>query len=121
MEVFTPEKPTVAKGGPVNSRVGEAAAKRTHGAVDKAAGAAGSAVQAASTAIDHAAASGHQAINRVEETVQPAERWVSEKTSALMTAPKNAVADARQYITTHPWQSVGVALVTGILLGRRTR
>lgn len=120
MEVLTPEKAPVAKSGPVSGRVGEAAAS-AHGAVDKVAVAAGSAVQAANTAIDNAASSGHQAIKKVEETVEPAERWVSEKTSALLTAPKNAVADARQYITTHPWQSVGIALVTGILLGRRSR
>ena len=121
MEVLTPEKPaTLAKNSPVSGRVGEAAAS-AHGAVDKVAGAAGSAVQSANTAIDHAAASGHQTINKVEQAVQPAERWVNEKTSALLTAPKNAVADARQYITTHPWQSVGVALVAGVLLGRRTR
>ena len=119
MEVFTPEKLTIAKSGHVNSRVGEAAAS-AHVAVDNAAGAVGSAVQADSIAIDHAAAFGHQAISRAEDTVQLAERWMSEKTSALMTPPQNAVADAHQYISTHPWQSVGVALITGILLGRRT-
>ncbi len=120
MEVSTPGVNPSVKSGPTNARISEAAGS-VHGAVDRVAGVAGAAVQSASSAIDHAAASSHQAINKVEETVKPAERWVNEKTSALMTAPKNAVADARQYIVTHPWQSVGVALVTGILLGRRTR
>lgn len=120
MEVSTPGIVPSTKSGPTNARISEAAGS-VHGAVDRVAGVAGAAVQSASTAIDHAAASSHQAINKLEESVKPAERWVSEKTSALLTAPKNAVADARQYIVTHPWQSVGVALVTGILLGRRTR
>lgn len=120
MEVTTPGTGSTTKINPTNSRVSEAAGS-VHGAVERVAGVAGAAVQTASSAIDHAAASSHEAINKVEETVKPAERWMSEKKAALMTAPKNAVADARQYIVTHPWQSVGVALVTGILLGRRTR
>ena len=120
MEVSTPGTNTAAKTGLTNARISEAAGS-VHGAVDRVAGVAGAAVQSASTAIDHAAASSHQAINKVEETVKPAERWVSEKASALLSAPKNAAADARQYIVTHPWQSVGIALVTGMLLGRKTR
>lgn len=103
-----------------NGFVGEAAAS-AHGAVDKVAAAAGSAVQTASSAIDNAAASGHQAVKKVEDTVRPAENWIYEKTDAVLAAPKNAVADARQYIATHPWQSVGVAVLAGMLLGRRTR
>lgn len=120
MELPTPGTNPAVKSGPTNARISEAAGS-VHGAVDRVAGVAGAAVQSASTAIDHAAASSHQAISKVEENVKPAQRWVNEKTSALLTAPKNAVADARQYIINHPWQSVGLALVTGMLLGRRTR
>ncbi len=118
MEVSTPRTNPSAKTGP--GLVSEAASS-AHGAVDKVAAVAGSAVQTANTAIDHAAASSHHAINKVEETVKPAGRWVSEKTNALLAAPQNAVSDARQFIVTHPWQSVGVALFAGMLLGRRTR
>ena len=120
MEVLTPGTNFIAKGGQPSGRLSEAASS-AHGAVDKVAAAAGSAVQTANTAIDQAAAAGHQAVNKVEESVKPAERWVSEKTEALLAAPKNAMADARQYIVTHPWQSVGVAVFAGMLLGRRTR
>lgn len=120
MEALTTEKPTQAKSGPVQGRVGEAATS-AHGAVDTVAGAAGTAVNAANNAIDNATTWGHQAINKAQEAVEPAERWVNEKTRALLTAPKNAAADARQYIISHPWQSVGIALIAGILWGRRTR
>ncbi len=109
-----------AKVGPVNGRVGEAAAS-AHGAVDKVAAAAGSAVRTVGSAIDDAAASGHQAVNKIEDTVKPAQQWLNEKTDALLAAPKNAASDARQYIVVHPWQSVGVALLAGMLLGRITR
>ena len=120
METSTSGNNSSLKPNPINGRVGEAAST-AHGAVDKAAAAAGAAVQTVNTAIDRAAASGHQAVDKVQETVKPAERWVSEKADALLAAPKNAVADARQYIVTHPWQSVGFAVFAGVLLGRRTR
>nr|WP_295775332.1 hypothetical protein [Rhodoferax sp.] len=120
MEVNTSGTNSATKSGQTNGRVSEAATS-AHGAVDRVAAAAGSAVQNVSSAIDHAAASGHQAVNKVESTVKPAGRWINEKTDALIAAPKNAVADARQYIVTHPWQSLGVAVVAGMLLGRKTR
>jgi ElaB/YqjD/DUF883 family membrane-anchored ribosome-binding protein len=120
MEVSTLKENSPAKAGPLNGLV-SGAASSAHGAVDKVAAAAGSAVQTANTAIERAAQSGHQVVNKVEENVKPAERWVSEKTSALLAAPQNAAADARHYIVSHPWQSVGVALFAGVLLGRRSR
>lgn len=109
-----------AKVGPVNGRVDEAAAS-AHGAVDKVAAAADSAVRTVSSAINNAAVSSHQAVNRIEDSVKPAQQWLNEKTDVLLAAPKNAVSDARQYIVVHPWQSVGVALLTGMFLGRITR
>lgn len=120
MEVSTSGTNTSPKTSPADGRVSEVA-NSAHGVVDKLAAATGSAVQSVNTAIDRAATSSHLAVNKVEETVKPAERWVNEKTDALLAAPKNAVADARQYIVTHPWQSLGVAVVAGMLLGRRTR
>lgn len=106
--------------GTVNGRVSEVASQ-AHGAVDKAAAAAGSAVQSVNSAIDHAAESGHQAVTKLEAKVKPAEQWLSEKTETALAAPKNAISDARQYVVTHPWQSLCVALFAGALLGRRTR
>lgn len=119
MQVSSPTENPSAKSGPINGAV-SAVATTAHDVVDKAAGAAGSAVQKANTAIDRAAETGHQAVSNFEKTVAPAERWIDAKTSAVLAAPKNAVADARQYIVTHPWQSVGLALFAGVLLGRRT-
>jgi ElaB/YqjD/DUF883 family membrane-anchored ribosome-binding protein len=105
---------------PVNGLVSEAAVS-AHKAVDKAAAAAGSAVKSVSSAISESAASGHHAVSKMEDTVKPAEKWIHDKSNALLAAPKNALSDARQYVVTHPWQSVGVALFAGMLLGRRAR
>lgn len=111
---------TGAKVTPFNGAV-SGAATSAHGAVDKAAAAAGSAIQTVNAAIDSASATGHQAVNKIESAVKPAEQWVSEKAEAILAAPKNVVADARQFIVTHPWQSLAAALFAGALLGRRTR
>lgn len=112
--------PSNVKVTPTTGRVGEAAAS-AHGAVDKVAAVAGSAVRTVTSAINDAAASSHQAVNKMEGAVKPTENWINEKTEAILAAPKNAVSDARQFIVTHPWQSVGVALLAGAILGRRTR
>lgn len=87
-----------AKLNPVNGLVSEAAVS-AHKAVDNAAAAAAAAVKTVSSASSESAASGHHAVSKMDD----------------------AVSDARQYIVTHPWQSVGVALFAGMLLGRRTR
>lgn len=81
----------------------------------------GEAATSAHDAVDKAAAYGHQTVNSIEDKVKPAERWVNQTTDAVLAVPKNAVSDARQYITTHPWQSLAVALLAGALLGRTTR
>lgn len=120
MQVSSPTENSSAKSGPNNGAV-SAAARSAHAVVDKVVDSAGSAVQKVNTAIDHAEQTGHQAICNVEKAIGPTERWLDEKTAALLAAPKNAVADARQYIVAHPWQSVGFALFAGVLLGRRTR
>lgn len=109
-----------AKLNPVNGLVSEAAVS-AHKAVENAAAAAGAAMKTVSSAISESAASGHHAVSKMEDTVKPVEQWIHEKSNALLAAPKNAVSDARQYIVTHPWQSVGIALFAGMLLGRRTR
>lgn len=114
------EKSISGKVQPLNGVVSDAATS-AHGAIDKAASAAGSVVQTVSAGIDQAATSSHQAVRKAENTVRPAEAWIHEKAAAALAAPKNAVADARQFIVTHPWQSVGTALVVGMLLGRKTR
>jgi len=103
-----------------NGRVGEAASN-AHSAVDKVAAVAGSLVQGVNATIDNVAASGHEAVKKVESAIQPAEKWVDQKTEALLAVPKNAVSDARDYIVAHPWQSVGVAVLAGMFLARKGR
>ena len=103
-----------------NAAVNEAAST-VHDVVDRAATATNAAAQKVNTAIDSAAESGRQVVAKVEKAVAPAEQWINDTSSAVLAAPKNAVADARQYIVSHPWQSLAVALLAGAFLGRRSR
>ena len=117
MELATHESNTHAKDGLRDGRLSEATAS-AHGAVDKMAATAGNAVRSVTPAIDHAADLGHQAVNKVESAVKPAEQWVTEKADTLKALPKNAAVGVRQFVVDHPWQSVSVAVVAGFLLGK---
>ena len=104
----------------INGRV-TGAASTAHDAVDKVAEVADSAVRKMTSAIDGAAASSHQVVNKIEDKIKPAGHWITEKTDALMAAPKNAVSGVEDCIAAHPWKSIGLAVLAGVLLGRRTR
>ncbi len=111
---------TTTQAGAFNDRVAGAASS-AHDAVDKVAAAADTAVRKVTSVIDGAAASSHQVVNRIEDTVKPAEHWINEKTNALLAAPKNAVSGVSDCIAAHPWKSIGLAVLAGVLLGRRSR
>lgn len=96
-------------------------ANTAHDAVDKAAGTVGSAVNSVGSAVNQAAASGHEAIKKVEDKAASAERWLGDKTDAALSAPKNALSDARDYVAAHPLKSLAVAIAAGYLFGLKGR
>lgn len=117
MELTTLGANTPPKADQREGRLTEVA-ESAHGAVDKLAAAADAAVRSAIPVIDHSADLGHQAVDKVESAVKPAEQWITEKADLLRSLPKTAAADARQYIVVHPWQCVGAAIAAGFMLGK---
>lgn len=120
MELSKVGSSTSTKAGQLDDRLTEVAAS-AHGAVEKMATKAGDAVLSAMPAIGRAADLGHQAVDKVQGAVKPAEQWISEKADALRTVPKEAADSARQYIVDNPWKSVGAAALVGLLVGQLRR
>ena len=72
-------------------------------------------------AVSRAADVAHQAVDKMAEAAAPTAEWLAGKGEALTATGRNAIADARVYIAANPWQSLGVAVATGFLLGRLAR
>ena len=97
------------------------AAASSHGAVDKLAASADEAVRAVKPAIARVAQIAHQTVDKVTDIANPTADWLTKQSENLASTSRNAVADAKTYVSFHPWQSIGVALAVGFLIGRRSR
>lgn len=76
---------------------------------------------AAPAVVARVAGVAHQTVDKVAEAATPKVEWLAGKSEALTVSGRNAIADARVYVTANPWQSLGVAVVAGFLLGRLAR
>ena len=47
--------------------------------------------------------------------------WLDRQSLALKSKQQNAMADTRKYVVVHPLQSIAIALVAGLVLGRWLR
>ncbi len=108
---------TSITGSGVDKRIDNVASS-AHGALNKAEAVADDATSAVRPLISRAANAAHKKVDDVAAVVKPAATWVAEKNEALATASRNAEADTREYISTHPWHSVIAAAGIGYLLGR---
>ena len=106
--------------GATDASVNKAAAS-VHGAVDKMAGAADDAVRHVSPAIDRVAEVAHRTIDKVADVAGPTADWLSERRDSLKATRRKVAADAGQYVSAHPWKSLGIALVAGFLISRFIR
>jgi len=97
------------------------AATDMHGAVDRAAATAADAAGTVKPAIARATQMAHQTVDKVADVAGPTAAWLSAQGEHLASAQRTAVSDARAYISANPWQSLGVALAAGLLIGRMTR
>jgi hypothetical protein len=97
------------------------AAASSHGAVDKMAGAADEAVRNVKPAIDRVAQTAHQAVNKVAKVAGPTADWLSDQGDSLKASQRKMAADAGQYVSAHPWKSIGFALAAGFLISRFIR
>jgi ElaB/YqjD/DUF883 family membrane-anchored ribosome-binding protein len=92
-----------------------------HGAVDKVAGAADDAARKVKPAIDRVAEVAHQTVDKVAGVAAPTAAWLSDQGDNLKATQRTVAADAAQYVSAHPWKSLGFALAAGFLIGRFVR
>ena len=106
--------------GTVDATLDRAAAG-VHGAVDKMAGAADGAVRKVKPAIDRVAQIAHQAFNKATDVAGPTADWLNEQGDSLKATQRKVAADTGQYVSAHPWKSLGFALAAGFLISRFIR
>ena len=121
MKVTTPASTPISAGDDGASAALNKAAAGLHGALDKAAGAADDAVRKLTPAIDRVAEAAHQTVDRTASAALPAAAWLSEQGSSLKATQRAVAADAGEYVSAHPWKSIGLALAAGFLIGRIAR
>ena len=92
-----------------------------HDAVDKVAGAADDAARKVKPAIDRVAKVAHETVDQVAGAAAPAAAWLNEQGASLKAVQRTIVTDTEQYVSAHPWKSVGFALAAGFLISRFMR
>ncbi len=112
--------PFSAGNGAADATLNKAAAG-VHGAVNKMAGAADDAVRNVKPAIDRVAQIAHQAVDKVADVAGPTADWLSERGNSLKATQRKVTADTGQYVSAHPWKSLGFALAAGFLISRFIR
>ena len=107
-----------------NASINKAAAG-AHDVVDSAANAAinaaDEAVRKAKPAIDRATQVAHQVVDKAASVATPTANWLSVKAEAVLAAPEKWAEGGRTIVTNHPWKTLGVAVVVGLLIGRILR
>ena len=121
METTTRASTPFATGNDAADAALKKAASSLHGAVDKVAGAADDAASQVKPAIDRVAEVAHQAVDKVAGAAAPTAAWLGEQGNSLKETRRAAAADAEQYVSAHPWKSLGFALAFGFLIGRFIR
>ena len=92
-----------------------------HGAVNKVATSADEAASSLKPAIARVAQMAHQTVDKVADVAAPTAAWLARQGENLQVTQRNAVADARAYVSANPWPSLGFALAAGFLIGRWSR
>ena len=104
----------------IEATVNKAAAS-VHSAVDTVSGLAEDAARKVKPAIDHMTDSAHQAVAKVAGAAAPAAAWLSEQGDSLKATQRRVATDTANYVSAHPWKSLGIALAAGFLISRITR
>lgn len=71
--------------------------------------------------IERVAGMAHQTVDKVADAVGPTADWLSEHSNSLKESQRKARAEASQYVSAHPWKSLGLALVAGFVASRFIR
>jgi len=56
-----------------------------------------------------------------DDVAGPTAGWLSEKGDRLAATRRKVAADTEQYVSAHPWKSLGFALAAGFLISRFIR
>lgn len=97
------------------------AAASVHGIVDTVAGAADDAARKVKPAIDRVSEVAHHAVDKIAGAAAPTAAWLSEQGSSLKASQRKVAAETGQYVSNHPWKSLGIALAAGFLISRLVR
>lgn len=99
----------------------ETISNNARGLAEEITGAAGDSARKAKPAIERVAEIAHRAVDRVVDVAGPTADWLSEQSDSLKTSERKASAQAGQYVSTHPWKSIGLALAAGFVVSRFIR
>jgi len=72
-------------------------------------------------AVDRATQVAHQVLDKAAGVAAPTADWLSAKADAVLAAPEKLAEGGRTIVTNHPWKTLGVAFVVGLLIGRVMR
>lgn len=90
-------------------------------AADRANAAVDSAVDKVKPIIGRVADSAHQAVDKAASLAERPAEWIAEKRDGLRDSQEQMLGDAREYILANPLKAVGIALVSGLVIGRLMR
>jgi len=68
--------------------------------------------------LNKAAAVAHKAVDSVAGAAAPAANWIAEQGDSLHSAQKKLTSNTSNYVSAHPFQSLGIAIAAGLVLGR---
>ncbi|AUN94973.1 hypothetical protein [Pseudazoarcus pumilus] len=102
-------------------RAATKASARAHEAVDSTADAAEEAASKVTPAIEQIAQKAHQAVDSAVEAAKPTAEWLTEHGEELQASQRRLVAETCSYVSAHPIKSLGIAVLTGYVLGRILR
>lgn len=102
-------------------RAAAKASERAHETVDSTADAAEDAADKVAPAIEQIAQKAHQAVDSAVEAATPTAAWLAEHGEELQASQRRLVSDTCSYVSAHPIKSLGIAVLTGYVLGRILR
>ncbi|MFZ4289325.1 glycine zipper domain-containing protein [Variovorax sp. HJSM1_2] len=68
-------------------------------------------------AIDRVSSNAHESVDRWSQRAETATETLYNQRQRLSQAPRQALAQAKEFVSDHPLQAVGGALVLGLLVG----
>ncbi|MFZ2853893.1 MAG: hypothetical protein WAZ34_07260 [Rhodocyclaceae bacterium] len=71
--------------------------------------------------IERVAGMAHQTVDKVVDVVGPTADWLSEQSDSLKAGQRKVATEASQYVSAHPWKSLGLALAAGFVASRFVR